>query len=63
MEIRVVDNHIEKAIRDLKRKMATEGVLREVKKRRHFLKPSEKRKLKQKEAEKRRMKARRMQRS
>ena len=63
MEIRVVDNQIEKALRDLKRKIATEGILREVKKRRHFLKPSEKRKLKQKEAEKRRMKARRMQRS
>jgi small subunit ribosomal protein S21 len=58
----VYDNQIEKAIRDLKRKLATEGILREVKKRRHYLKPSEKKKLKQKEAEKRRVKARRMQR-
>jgi len=58
----VYDNQIEKAIRDLKRKLATEGILREVKNRRHYLKPSEKKKLKQEEAEKRRVKARRMQR-
>lgn len=63
MEIRVVDNQIEKALRDLKRKMAGEGILREVKKRRHYLKPSERKKLKRKEAEKRRVKARKMQRS
>ncbi|MDT8317906.1 MAG: 30S ribosomal protein S21, partial [bacterium] len=50
MEIRVVDNHLEKAIRDLKKKMAIEGVLRDIKKKRFYLKPSEKKKLKQKEA-------------
>ena len=62
MEIRVFDNQVDKAIRDLKRKLAQEGTLRELKSRRHYLKPSEKKKLKQKEAEKRRAKARRMQR-
>ena len=62
MEIRVFDNQVEKAIKDLKRKMAQEGILRDLKKRKHYLKPSEKKKLKQKEAEKRRAKARRMRR-
>jgi len=46
-------------MRDLKRKLATEGTFRELKKRRFYLKPSEAKKLKQKEAEKRRAKARR----
>ena len=32
MEIRVADNQIEKATRHLKRKMAREGVLKELKK-------------------------------
>ncbi len=59
MEIRVFDNQIDKAMRDLKRKLATEGTFRELKKRRFYLKPSEAKKLKQKEAEKRRAKARR----
>ena len=59
LEIRVFDNQIDKAMRDLKRKLATEGTFRELKKRRFYLKPSEAKKLKQKEAEKRRAKARR----
>ena len=59
MEIRVQDNQIDKAIRDLKRKLAKEGVLRDLKRKRFYLKPSERKKLKQKEAEKRRAKARR----
>ena len=63
MEIKVFDNQIEKALRDLKKKLALEGTFRELKKRRFYMKPSVKKKLKQKEAEKRRQKAKRTQRS
>lgn len=62
MEIRVFDNQVEKALRDLKKKLAMEGTFRELKKRRFYMKPSVKKKLKQKEAEKRRQKAKRTQR-
>ncbi len=57
MEVQVVDNHIERALKDLKRKLAKEGIMRELKKRRFYEKPSEKKKTKQKEARKRRLKA------
>jgi small subunit ribosomal protein S21 len=48
-----VDHNIEKALRVLKRKLIREGLFKELKTRRYFEKPCEKRKRKQKEAVKR----------
>jgi len=56
MEIRVQSQNIEKALRDLKKKIQTDGLMGELKKRRHYEKPSVKKKNKQIEAEKRRRK-------
>ena len=47
----------EKAMRRFKRKVETEGIMRELKKRRHHMTKSEKRREKRKLAEKRRRKA------
>ena len=47
---------IEVLIRKLKRKVEKEGILKDVKKKKHYLKPSEAKKLKSKLAEKRRKK-------
>ena len=52
-----MDGNIDKALRQLKKKMATEGLYREFKKRRHFEKPSERKKRKKSEATKRKRKA------
>lgn len=41
IEVTVRDNNVEQAMRVLKKKMQREGVFREMKKRRHFEKPSE----------------------
>ena len=41
--VNVRDNNVEKALRILKKKMQREGVFREMKLRRHYEKPSEKR--------------------
>ncbi len=41
MQINVRDNNVEQALRVLKKKLQREGVYREMKKRRHFEKPSE----------------------
>jgi len=57
IEVLVEGDNVDRAIRVLKRKMAEEGVLRELKKRRYYEKPSEARKRKQREAERRRRKA------
>ena len=43
MQIIVRDNNVEQALRVLKKKLQREGVFREMKLRRHFEKPSEKR--------------------
>ncbi|TAE35022.1 MAG: 30S ribosomal protein S21 [Alphaproteobacteria bacterium] len=43
MEVHVRDNNVEQAIRALKKKMQREGVYREMKMRKHFEKPSERR--------------------
>ena len=43
MQVLVRDNNVEQALRALKRKLQREGVLRELKARRHYEKPSEKR--------------------
>jgi small subunit ribosomal protein S21 len=60
LEVIVSDRGIERAIKTLKRKLASEGVLRELKVRRHYLKPSVKRRKKQAEAARRRRKRVRM---
>ena len=60
LEVIVSDRGIERAIKTLKRKLASEGVLRELKVRRHYLKPSVKRRKKQAEAARRRRKRTRM---
>lgn len=43
MEVQVHDNNVEQALKVLKKKMQREGVFREMKMRRHYEKPSEKR--------------------
>lgn len=54
LEVRVDDRGVERAIRKLRRLMASEGVLREIKRRRHYEKPSVRSKRKLREAERRR---------
>lgn len=44
MLVTVRDNNVDQALRSLKKKLQREGVFREMKLRRHFEKPSEKRK-------------------
>jgi len=56
VEIRVLSRDIEKALRTLKKKLQLDGLFGELKKRRHYEKPSVKKKNKQLEAEKRRRK-------
>lgn len=43
MEVNVRDNNVDQALRALKKKMQREGIYREMKLRRHYEKPSEKR--------------------
>lgn len=43
MQITVKDNNVDQALRMLKKKMQREGIFREMKQRRFFEKPSEKR--------------------
>ena len=40
IEVHVGERGLERAVKHLKRKMATEGILRELKRRRHYMKPS-----------------------
>ena len=54
LEVKVDERGVERAIRKLRRLMASEGVLREIKRRRHYEKPSVKKKRKLREAERRR---------
>jgi small subunit ribosomal protein S21 len=56
MRVVVQDNQIEKAIRDLKKKLTKEGFFSEIKERRFYDKPSVQRKKKQAKAAKRRRK-------
>jgi len=49
IEVRVFNNNVEKAIRVLKKKMLKEGLIKELKERRYYEKPSEKRLKEQKE--------------
>ncbi|HTI85615.1 MAG TPA: 30S ribosomal protein S21 [Alphaproteobacteria bacterium] len=43
MEVQVKDNNVDQALRALKKKMQREGVYREMKMRRNYEKPSERR--------------------
>ena len=43
VEVHVRDNNVDQALRALKKKMQREGVFREMKMRRHYEKPSERR--------------------
>jgi small subunit ribosomal protein S21 len=54
IEVKVDERGIERALRRLRRVMATEGVLREIKRRRHYEKPSVRRNRKVREAVRRR---------
>ncbi len=51
-----VNGDIEKAFKNLKKKMAFEGIFKELKRRRYYEKPSEEKKRKKEEAERRRLK-------
>ncbi|HDI78285.1 MAG TPA: 30S ribosomal protein S21 [Desulfobacteraceae bacterium] len=56
MKVIVEDNQIEKAIKELKKKLTKEGFYSEIKERRFYDKPSVQRKKKQAKAAKRRKK-------
>ena len=56
IEVYVGDRGLERAVKQLKRKMATEGIIRELKRRRHYMKPSIKKRKKAAEAARRRRK-------
>ena len=56
IEVSVGEKGLERAIKHLKRKIANEGILRELKRRRHHMKPSIKRRKKMAEAARRRRK-------
>jgi small subunit ribosomal protein S21 len=57
MRVEVYDNDVDQALRRLKKTLNREGVFREMKMRRHYEKPSEKRQRKQREAVRRARKA------
>lgn len=56
LEVIVQDNDVGRALSALKRKMANEGLYKEMKKRRFYEQPSERAKRKHREAERRRKK-------
>jgi small subunit ribosomal protein S21 len=62
LEIKVNENDVEKALKILKRQIQKDGLLRELKERRFYEKPSVKSRRKQREAHKRRIKNARMKR-
>ncbi|RNC67464.1 MAG: 30S ribosomal protein S21 [Desulfuromonadales bacterium] len=62
MQIAVQGNDIERAMKNLKRKLQMEGFFKEMKKRQYYEKPSVKKKRKQAEAERKRRKAMRFKR-
>ena len=53
VQVNVRDNNLDNAIKTLKRKLQKEGLFKEVKQRRYFEKPSEKKLRKREEASKR----------
>jgi small subunit ribosomal protein S21 len=56
MEVRVINNNVEKALKVAKKKLAADGLFRELKRRRFYEKPSVRRKAKEREAARRRQK-------
>ena len=54
MEVTVYQNQVDRALKIFKRQMTKEGLMRELKSRRFYEKPSVKKKRKQKEAKKKR---------
>lgn len=56
LEVSVGDTGIERALKQLKRKLANEGILGELKRRRNYMKPSVKARKKSEEAARRRRK-------
>jgi len=63
LDIKVYENDIEKALRALKRQLLRDGLFKEIRKRRFYEKPSEKKKRKQREASRKKMKELRFKRS
>ena len=61
MQVLVRDNNVDQALKALKKKMQREGIFREMKLRRHFEKPSERRAREKAEAVRRAKKAARKQ--
>ena len=59
METKVYSNDVEKALKVFKRQLQKEGLFREIRRRKFYEKPSEKKKRKQREAKQKRAKARR----
>jgi small subunit ribosomal protein S21 len=59
LQVIVYQNQVEKALKGLKRQLSKEGLFKELKKRRFYMKPSVKKKLKIKEAKKKRKAAKR----
>ena len=53
MEVKVYDNDVEKALKVLKNKLAKSGIMRELKARKYYEKPSVKKKRKSREARRR----------
>lgn len=53
LEVRVIDNNVEKAIKILKRQLIKEGVFRQLKERRWAEKPSDRRRRKERQAARR----------
>jgi len=57
LEVRVDGENLHRALTQLKKRMATEGIFKELKRRRFYEKPSEAKKRKTREAARRRRKA------
>ena len=56
VEVKVINNNVEKALKVAKKKLAADGLFRELKRRRFYEKPSVKKKAKEREAARRRQK-------
>ena len=63
LNVKVSGNDVDRALKELKRKLQKEGLFRDVKKKSFYMKPSVKEKEKQRAARKKRMKAMRFRRS
>lgn len=57
MQVRVYGEQVDKALKALQRQMSKDGLLRELKRKRFYEKPSVRRKRKEKEARRKRLKA------